>query len=128
MTDNAQTPPQYDCIRLDHDAGVVVVRFVDERIADPARIERLGQELLRLSESQHPQVVIDFSNVKFFSSLAINKLLVLEKRIRAQGGALRLADLEPEVKEVFGFTRLDEWFAIRQDSHDAVRELQTPPS
>lgn len=126
MTDNAQTPPHYDCIQLRHDQGVTIVNFVDERIADPGRIEQLGQELLTLSNEQRPQVVIDFSRVRFVSSLAINKLLVLEKRIRQRGGQLRLAELEPEVQEVFGITRLNDVFQIHEARQDAVAGLQSP--
>lgn len=126
MTDNAQTPPRYDCIQLHQESGVIVVNFVDERIADPSRIEQLGQELISLSENQDPKVVIDFSRVRFVSSLAINKLLVLEKRIRQRGGQLRLAELEPEVQEVFGIARLNEVFTIHEARQDAVQGLTNP--
>jgi anti-anti-sigma factor len=90
-------------------------------VADPARVEKMGQELLSLaSRESHSKLLINFQNVRFFSSAAINKLIVLEKRLRAQGGQLRLSNLGPEVKDLFSFTNLDSLFAISDEQADGL--------
>ena len=41
----------FECIQLDDVEKVSVVKFVDEKVMDPSRIEQLGQELMSLAES-----------------------------------------------------------------------------
>ena len=116
---------QYECIELDTVEDVSVVKFVDERMIDAARIEQLGSELVdAVSGDDKDRVVINFENVGFFSSAAVSKLLVAEKRIRSQGGQLRLSNLRPEVRDVFSMTKLDSLFRIEQEQDDAIKTLQ----
>lgn len=115
---------QYKCIQLEQADGVRVVQLIDEKVMDPLRIELLGKELLSLSDADAPPfLVLSFSAVKFFSSAAINKLIVLERRIKARGGKLLLTNLRPEIRDVFGFTHLDSHFRIRESHDAAVAEL-----
>jgi anti-anti-sigma factor len=115
---------QFECIELDNVEEVAVVKFTDEKIMDPARIEQLGKELLHLTDSdQNEKVVINFDNVKFFSSAAINKLIVLEKRMRARGGQMMLSNLRPEVRDLFNLTNLDDLFKIENEQSDAIKSL-----
>ncbi len=114
----------FECISLDDVDDVSVVRFKDGKVVDPARVEKLGNELLSLAgENAPPKLLINFENVRFLSSAAINKLVVLEKRLRAQGGKLRLSNLRPEVKDLFSFTNLDSLFSIMDDQQDAIHSF-----
>ena len=89
------------CIEIDSVNDVSVVKLKDEKVMAPAQIETLGAELLSLVEtsptkdgaSTGTNVLINFENVRFFSSGAINKLIVLEKRVRAGGGKIRLSNM-----------------------------------
>lgn len=115
---------QFECIELNDVEEVSVVKFTDEKIMDPARIEQLGKELMRLTDSdQKEKVLINFGNVKFFSSAAINKLIVLEKRMRARGGQMMLSNLRPEVRDLFNLTNLDDLFSIEDEQSDAIKSL-----
>lgn len=97
------------------DDGVTVVRFAERRILDAANIEELGEDLFRLVEQDHRRkLLINFSDVEFLSSAALNKLIMLDKKIKGIGGKLVLTDLRPEIHEVFTITRLDQLFAIRE--------------
>ncbi len=116
---------QFECIELDNVSEVAVVKFTDEKVMDPARIEQMGKELMQLTDpEQQDKVVINFSNVKFFSSAAINKLIVLEKRMRARGGQVRLSNLRPEVRDLFNLTNLDSLFQIEDEQSDAIESLE----
>jgi len=94
---------------------------------DPARIEKMGKELLTLIENDDDSgnVLINFENVSFFSSAAINKLIVLEKRVRATGGQIRLSNLRPEVRDLFSYTNLDSMFQIKDEQSDAIKSFKT---
>lgn len=110
----------FECIELDKVDDVSVVRFKDPKVMDPARIEQLGRELLALADGSVPHVLINFENVKFFSSAAINKLIVLEKRMRASGGRIMLSNLRPEVRDLFSYTNLDSMFQIKDEQAEAI--------
>ena len=115
----------FECIELNDVEDVSVVKFVDEKVVDPARIEKLGAELVELAvDENHQRLLINFENVRFFSSAAINKLIVLEKRMRAQGGQLKLSNLRPEVKDLFSFTNLDGLFSIQDKQSDAIDSFE----
>ena len=91
---------------------------------DPARIEQMGKELLELVDDVgNERLLINFCNVSFFSSAAINKLIVLEKQIRAKGGKLRLCNLRPEVRDLFSYTSLDQMFEIDQEQVESIEAL-----
>ncbi len=115
----------FQCIRTQEIDGVTIVQFVDDKVMDAVRIEQLGAELNKLTEDRTPpKLIVDFSDVKFFSSAAINKLIVLEKRVKEKGGQTRLSNLRPEVRDLFGFTHLDSVFRIHDSQEDAVRDLK----
>ncbi|MEE2826070.1 MAG: STAS domain-containing protein [Planctomycetota bacterium] len=114
----------YDCIELEDVQDISVVRFKDEKVMDPSRIEKLGEELMSLAgEEDSCNLLINFEDVRFFSSAAINKLIVLEKRMRAGGGAMKLSNLRPEVRDLFSFTNLDGLFDIRDEQSEAIRSF-----
>ncbi len=116
----------FECIELDDVSGVSVVKFADEKISDPARIETLGGELMDLvgDDSEREKLLLNLENVRFLSSAAINKLIVLEKRVRAQGGKLRLSNLRPEVRDLFSYTKLDSLFSILDEQKEAIESFE----
>ena len=127
--------PDFECIEINSTDNVSVVKLKDEKVMAPARIETLGAELLSLVEndpSDDPHdvdainVLINFENVRFFSSGAINKLIVLEKRVRARGGEIRLSNMQPEVRDLFSYTNLDSMFDIRGGEAEAIESFEDP--
>lgn len=115
----------FECIELDNVDDVAVVKFRDPKVMDPARIEMMGKELLSLTdgEGEVDNILINFENVSFFSSAAINKLIVLEKRLRAGGGRIALSNLRPEVRDLFSYTNLDSMFLIKDEQSEAIKHL-----
>ena len=120
------------CIEIDSVNDVSVVKLKDEKVMAPAQIETLGAELLSLVEtnpnedggSTGTNVLINFENVHFFSSGAINKLIVLEKRVRAGGGKIRLSNMQPEVRDLFSYTNLDQMFDILSNQTEAIESFE----
>lgn len=115
----------FECLDFENVQNVAVVKFKDPKVIDPARIEKMGEEFLALLEDEsNEDMVVNFENVSFFSSSAINKLIVLEKHIRARGGEIRLTNLRPEVRDLFSYTHLDQVFQIRDNEKEAIESLQ----
>lgn len=100
---------------------VTVVRFLDRKILDAAKIQEMGEELFSLvGADDRYKLLLNFSNVEFLSSAALNKLIILEKKIKAEDGRLILSDLRPEIHEVFVITRLTQLFEIKETESDAL--------
>ncbi|HMO14035.1 MAG TPA: STAS domain-containing protein [Pirellulaceae bacterium] len=116
---------EFECIDVRDASEVSIVRLVDEKVMDPQRVQKLGEELLTLPKIKPGRILINMSNVKFLSSAAINKLLILEKRLSKQGGRIKFSNLRPEVQEVFNITNLNSVFDICEAEEDAIEELRS---
>jgi anti-sigma B factor antagonist len=100
---------------------VSMVRFLDRKIIDAANIQELGDELFGLVEKeQRKNLLLNFANVEFLSSAALNKLIILDKKVKGQTGKMRLCNLKPEIYEVFAITRLNQLFDIKNTEQEAL--------
>ena len=108
-------------LQLSQVGDVSVVRFVDRKILDEANIQELGQELFQLIEDDNRKnLLLNFSSVEFLSSAALGKLITLDKKVKANGGRLKLSNIRPEIYEVFAITKLNKLFDIKDDEADAL--------
>ena len=100
---------------------ISVVRFTDRKIIDAGRIAGMGDELFTLVEQENRKsLLLNFTDVEFLSSAALNKLIILDKKVKAAGGKLKLSNLRPEIEEVFVITRLNQLFEIKEDEAEAL--------
>lgn len=100
---------------------VTVVRFSDGKILDATNIEELGAQLFSLVEKENRRkLLLNFQNVEFLSSAALNKLIILDKKTKGVGGKLKLCNLRPEILEVFVITRLNQLFEIADDEESSL--------
>ncbi len=105
-----------------HISDVAVVKFNDKKIVDNANIEEMGDELMSLiDKDKNKHVLLNFEGVEFLSSAALNKLILVDTRVKQAGGNLRLCCLREEIKEVFTITRLDRVFDIRKTEQEALK-------
>jgi anti-sigma B factor antagonist len=110
-------------VELSEVADVTVVHFVDRKLLDAANIQELGDELFGLVEKDNrKRILLNFSNVEFLSSAALNKLIILDKKVKTHKGKLKLCNLRPEILEVFAITRLNQLFDIADDEADALAQ------
>src|SRR5881394_2582218 len=58
--------------------------------------------------------VIDFADTGYVDSAGLGALVSLSKRIRESNGALRLTNLNEDLRTLFELTRLDTLFALDQ--------------
>ena len=110
-------------VELSEVQDVTVVRFLDRKLLDAANIQELGDELFGLVErDKRKRLLLNFSNVEFLSSAALNKLIILDKKVKTNQGKLKLCNLRPEILEVFAITRLNQLFDIADDEADALAQ------
>jgi anti-sigma B factor antagonist len=101
--------------------GVVTqVEFVDRNILDESNIQQIADELAAIVDAvPTPMIMIRFGNVQHLSSAALGALITINNRVKGKDGKLRLAEIDPQIREVFKITKLDKIFQIFDDADDA---------
>jgi anti-sigma B factor antagonist len=94
-------------------ANVRAVEFTNNKILDEANIQEIQNTLGALiDEEENPKLLLDFANVDHLSSAALGMLINVNNRIRQKNGQLRLANIKPQIFEVFVITKLNKLFRI----------------
>tara|TARA_A100001391_G_scaffold199974_1_gene183819 strand:+ start:534 stop:890 length:357 start_codon:yes stop_codon:yes gene_type:complete len=108
-------------LRISETDGTTLVEFVDRNILDEANIQAINEEITAVIERTNtPKLLISFSNVDHLSSAALGALITINNKIREKTGQLHLANIDPQIYEVFVITRLNKLFNI----HDTTEEAQ----
>ncbi len=111
-------------VRVKRIDNVSQVEFVDRNILDEGNIQMIGEEISRLIDAeQSPRLLISFANVEHLSSAALGTLITINNRIRARSGQLRLANIDPQIYEVFVITRLNKLFQIHESTEEAMKSF-----
>jgi anti-sigma B factor antagonist len=103
---------------------VKVVDFVENKILDEANIAEIGQQLTALVESKDRQkILLDFDNVDHLSSAALGMLINVNNKVKQHSGQLRLANIKPQIIEVFEITKLNKLFRIFPNRTEAIESF-----
>jgi anti-sigma B factor antagonist len=108
-------------LRVRHEKDITQVEFVDRNILDEANIQQIGDEITDLIDAaSSPKLLINFANVDHLSSAALGTLITINNRMKGRKGQLRLANIDPQIYEVFKITKLDKLFSIHQTTEAAL--------
>ena len=109
-------------------------RLVDVVVAAPIgqidhpNAEQLKQALAPILDAGVPGrcvLVLDFSHVDYISSMGLRILLMAAKQVRARGGRIAVAALQPVVKEIFEIARFNHVLEFFPDVRAALAQLST---
>jgi anti-sigma B factor antagonist len=118
-------PQEAPDLQIRQNDDVTIITLSERKILDELTITRLGDQLQALvARTTEPKFVIDFTNVSHMSSSALGMLITLLKRTREKNGQLRLANIQPAIREVFDITRLTEVFHICDSVEDAMASIR----
>ncbi len=99
--------------------GDVVIVDVDGQLIVGNRQE-LKQKILEALEAGDRKFLLDFTRTGYIDSSGLGVLVSLSKKIRDEGGELRLAGLNEDLRTLFELTKLDTLFAISDTAHEAL--------
>jgi anti-sigma B factor antagonist len=118
--------PPADRIQLTEDEGVKVVRFHDRQLFDERTVREVAEQItVRLpNDGSRIKLVLDFSDVGLISSTLLSKLILLQRRVDASQGKMRLCELSPVLQQVFRTSNLDRLFGIDRDLRSSLEVLQ----
>ena len=85
--------------------------------------QELKQKVLEELENGERKFVVDFEKTGYIDSSGLGVLVSLSKKVREQGGELRLANLNEDLKTLFELTKLDTLFFIADSREAALKDL-----
>jgi anti-sigma B factor antagonist len=108
-------------VSVTNQKDVRIVEFTHNKILDEGNITDIGATLKALiDESGKPKLLLDFANVDHLSSAALGMLINANNEIRKKDGQLRLANIKPQIFEVFVITKLNRLFKIKPTRPEAL--------
>lgn len=108
-------------LRISERNTVTCVEFVDRNILDEMNVQAISDEIGGLIDgSDKPRMLISFANVDHLTSAALGALITIRNKVKGKDGELRLADIDPQIYEVFEITRLTGLFNIHDSTDDAM--------
>jgi anti-sigma B factor antagonist len=85
--------------------------------------QELKQKVLDELEGGGRKFLVDFAKTGYIDSSGLGVLVSLSKKIREQGGELRLANLNDDLKTLFELTKLDTLFQISDTRERALENF-----
>lgn len=85
---------------------------------------QLKRAIAKAREDFAKHFVLDLRRVSFIDSTGLGVLISLMRHLNENGGNLRLAGLQDEVRSIFEITRLYKVFDLTPTVEDALRDLQ----
>lgn len=111
-------------LKIRRQGKVRVVEFEDRKILEELLIAQIGEQLAELVDAEpEPRLVLDFKNVEHLSSAALGVLITLNKQVTERQGQMALANIQPQIYEVFRITRLNKLFNIQNTADAAVQAI-----
>jgi anti-sigma B factor antagonist len=112
-------------LMIQKDLDITIIEFLDRSILDEANIQEIGDEINRLiDDAGVPKILISFENVDHLSSAALGMLITINNRVRQKDGQLRLANIDPQIYEVFVITKLNKLFQIHKTTEEARKNFK----
>ncbi len=112
-------------LRVKKHNDVTEVEFIDRNILDEANIHQIREEIMGLIEaSASPRLLVSFASVDHMSSAALGAMISINNAVKIKKGQLRLANIDPQIYEVFKITKLDKLFQIHDSTDSAMKSFQ----
>jgi anti-sigma B factor antagonist len=104
--------------------GDVPVLSVSGKI-DAVTSKYLEAALIGLIDQNKNSLVINMEKVEFLSSSGLRVLMASLNKLKHRDGDLKLAALQPFVKDVFFMTGANRFFSIYSSQVEAIKSFQT---
>ena len=99
-------------------SGVMIVRVEGQLVV--GNRNDLKEHLQGLLEKGERRFLIDFAQTGYIDSSGLGALVALARKVREEGGDLRLSGLNEDLRSLFELTKLDTLFAISDTPDQAL--------
>ena len=101
-----------------HQSGVLIVEVEGQLIV--GNRQELKATIQQALDNGERKLLVDFAKTGYIDSSGLGALVSISKKVREQGGELRLAGLNEDLRSLFELTKLDTLFAISDTAERAV--------
>ena len=108
-------------ISTTRDPGGATVVTVEGQliVANRQELKQVVQDAL---DSGARKLLLDFGPTAYIDSSGLGALVSINKKVREQGGELRLAGLNEDLRSLFELTKLDTLFVIADSATQALEQ------
>lgn len=114
-----------DTISLKTEGSVVIATIKGGSFHEEKEIlktlEKLGDVI---DNRKNVRMVLDLENVEYLSSAGLGRLVALLKKALNGGGAIHLANVQPDIRELFEVMRLTQIFKIFPGQNEALNAFE----
>ena len=108
-------------IEVVNEGEITIVKLKDKEILEESVIHNISESIFSVvAENPGIKLVLDFSQVKHFSSSALGMLIRINKRVEEMGGTLKLCQIRANLYEIFIITNLNKIFEIYPEKQQAL--------
>ncbi len=101
--------------------GVAIILKINERKLDASISPELKGEFLVLCKPKLKELLIDLSKVEFCDSSGLSALLIAERKMRENGGTVKLVGVQKKVLSLIKISHLDRAFQIYDTIPKAIK-------
>ena len=101
-----------------HPSGVLIVEVEGQLIV--GNRQELKATIQQALDNGERKLLVDFAKTGYIDSSGLGALVSISKKVREQGGELRLSGLNEDLRSLFELTKLDTLFAIADSSTQAL--------
>jgi len=101
-----------------HASGVLVVEVEGQLIV--GNRQELKATIQAALDNGERKLLVDFAKTGYIDSSGLGALVSISKKVREEGGELRLSGLNEDLRSLFELTKLDTLFAIADNSAQAL--------
>ncbi len=107
-------------------SDICIVSFGSTSISGISDIDQISEQLRQFITASKPgKMVIDFADVRFFSSQLLGLLVDVWRRLKDYDGVLLICGINPRLNRVFKITSLDRIFDFYPDRAGAIEALDS---
>ncbi len=111
-------------VEITGEGKVAVVSYKAATVSNVEEILAISKQISEFIEKKHPsRMIVDFENVKFFSSMVLGLLLDMRAKLKVHDGEVVVSAINPQLYRVFKITNLDKVFRFFPDRESAVEAM-----
>jgi len=106
--------------------NMLIASFLNRKLIDEVVIRNVGDELMALAEEINDHhIVLNLQEVDFISSVALGKLIQINKKVGEANTRYKLwlVEIKIEIFTAFKITNLTDLMNIRATIEDVTREI-----
>ena len=112
-------------LNIKETSGITIVTLGNSDVSGLVEIDKTSEILVDYIKSQQPpKMIVNFDDIKFFSSKTLGMLLNAWKKTEAYGGEIIISGINTQLSRLFRITNLDKIFKYYPDIDSAVAAIQ----